>query len=114
MKESEEQKQLIQWARSRPWGFMLFHICNENVGGYAWAVRNRQMGVRKGVPDLMLPIPMNGFHGLFIELKTDKGRLSEAQKVWIENLRSLGYRVEVCKGFVEAKDVLKEYMGCGS
>ena len=50
MKESDEQRQLIQWARGKQWGQFLFHIPNESVGGMGWVVRNRQMGMRKGVP----------------------------------------------------------------
>ncbi len=73
-------------------------------------VRNRQMGMKKGVPDLMLPIPMKGYHGLFIELKTDKGRLSQEQKNWIKALTTFGYKAAVCRGWEEAKDTLEEYI----
>ena len=49
--EDWEQKQLIQWARSKPELQYLFHIPNETVGGKGWLIRNRQLGVRSGVPD---------------------------------------------------------------
>ena len=110
MKESDEQRQLIQWCRGKPWGQFLFHIPNESVGGMGWTIRNRQMGMKKGVPDLMLPIPMNHWHGLFIELKTDKGQTSQEQKRWIAALRLFGYKAVVCHGWKEAKDILEEYM----
>lgn len=110
MTESFEQRQLIQWCRTQPWGQYLFHIPNESIGGQGWIVRNRQMGCRKGVPDLMLPIPMKGFHGLFIEMKTQTGRQSEDQKRWQSVLNTFGYKAVVCKGWEEAKNVLEEYM----
>lgn len=110
MKEADEQRQLIQYARGKPWGQFLFHIANESVGGYGWMVRNRQMGMRKGVPDLMLPVPMKGYHGLFIELKTDSGRLSEEQRRWLNALNKFGYLAVMCRGWEQARDEIERYM----
>ena len=110
MTETQEQKQLIQWCRTDPRFQYLFHIPNESVGGTGWMVRNRQMGVKAGVPDLFYPVPMHGYHGLFIEMKSDKGRLSQAQMRWHAALRIFGYRVEVCKGWQQAKNILEDYM----
>ena len=114
MTESQEQKQLIQWCRTDPRLQYLFHIPNESVGGQGWLVRNRQMGVKSGVPDLFYPVPLGGYHGLFIEMKAEKGRVSRNQQLWINALRSMGYRVEVCNGFEAAKKVLEDYLSCGS
>lgn len=110
MTETDEQRQLIQWCRDKPWGQFLFHIPNESVGGMGWVIRNRQMGMKKGVPDLCLPIPMHGYHGLFIEMKAQGGRLSNEQKGWLKALETFGYRVECCIGWEAAKSVLEGYM----
>lgn len=111
MTESQEQKQLIQWCRTDPRLQYLFHIPNESIGGQGWIVRNRQMGVKAGVPDLFYPVPIGGYHGLFIEMKAEKGRVSLAQKRWIDALRAFGYQVEVCNGWESAKNTLMEYIG---
>ena len=108
--ENWHQRQLIQYVKQFPWGQFLFHIPNETTGGQAWIVRNSQMGCRKGVPDLMLPIPMHGYHGLFIEMKKLGGRLEENQKRWISALSDFGYLAVCCKGWEEARDVLQRYM----
>lgn len=108
--ESWHQKQLIQYVKQFPWGQFLFHIPNETTGGQGWIVRNSQMGCRKGVPDLMLPIPMHGYHGLFIEMKRPGGRLDENQKKWIAALCEFGYLAICCKGWEEARDALQRYM----
>ena len=110
MTENHEQRQLIQWCRTRPDLQFLFHIPNESVGGQGWIVRNRQLGVKKGVPDLFLPVPMNGYHGLFIEMKTRSGRVSPEQEKWITALNQFGYRAVVCYGWEAARDTLIEYM----
>jgi len=103
--EDWEQRQLVQWARRHPWGQLLFHVPNENHH------HDTQLGVRSGVPDLMLPIPMGGKHGLFIEMKrASGGRLSEAQKRWLGWLNELGYEAVCCHGWKEARDVIEAYM----
>ena len=109
MTESQEQKQLIQWCRTDPRFQYLFHIPNESIGGQGWIVRNRQMGVRAGVPDLFYPVPMHGYHGLFIEMKTKTGRVSQEQTKWLTALEQLGYRCIIAHGWEEAKEALIQY-----
>jgi hypothetical protein len=48
-------------------------------------------GIPTGTPDIVAFLP-NG-KTLFIEVKATKGRISEAQKIQIERLRKLGYKV---------------------
>ena len=110
MSESAEQKQLIQWCRTRPELQFLFHIPNESVGGQGWIVRNRQLGVKSGVPDLMLPIPMNGYHGMFIEMKAKNGRTAPVQQKWIDALNALGYLAVVAYGWEDARCQIEEYL----
>ena len=110
MTETQEQKRLIQWCRTDPRYQYLFHIPNESVGGQGWLIRNRQMGVKSGVPDLFYPVPMNGYHGMFIEMKANKGRLSQAQKRWIDALTQMGYKCVVAHGWNEAREALEQYL----
>ena len=110
MTESQEQRQLIQWCRTDPRLQYMFHIPNETTEGVRWVIRNRQLGVKSGVPDLMLPIPAGPYHGLFIEMKSKTGRASENQKRWIQALTDLGYKAVICKGWIEARDVIVEYL----
>lgn len=108
--ESQEQKQLIQWCRTDPRYQYLFHIPNESVGGQGWLIRNRQMGVKAGVPDLFYPVPARGYHGMFIEMKTKTGRISKSQAKWIKALETVGYKCVVAHGWEEARDALIDYM----
>jgi len=110
MSEDDEQRQLIQWCRTRPELQYLFHIPNENTAGIKWGVRNRQLGVKSGVPDLMLPIPMKGYHGLFIEMKAMNGELGKNQGLWLQALTTFGYKAVVAYGWKEAKRVIEEYL----
>ena len=71
----------------------------------------KAQGVKAGVPDVCIPVPRCGYHGLYIELKRQRGgKLSEEQKELIPKLRAQGYRVEICKGFHPAADLIEKYM----
>jgi hypothetical protein len=56
------------------------------------------------------------YPGLIIEMKTPKrrkeknGGLQENQIEWLALLKQMGYKVEVCYGFEEAKGVVREYL----
>jgi hypothetical protein len=74
------------------------------------AIQARRAGMRSGVPDLCLPLPTESHHGLYIELKSGRGRLSPGQTKWAGFLRSRGYRVETCRTFDEARGVICEHV----
>lgn len=90
---------------------MLFHTPNGGNRNVITAKKLKAEGVKPGVPDLCLPVPRGGYHGLFIEMKRQKGGVvSPEQKAWLQALNALGYRAEVCKGAAEAWDVIREYV----
>ena len=73
--------------------------------------RGKAEGVVAGVPDVFLASPRQGFHGLYIEMKRQRGGTVQAtQKELITALRQAGYRVEVCKGWWEAREVIENYL----
>ena len=74
------------------------------------AARFKAMGVKAGVPDLCLPVPMNGFAGLYIEMKYGKNTPTDKQKEWIKVLKEQGYKVTVCYSGVEATRELENYL----
>jgi VRR-NUC domain len=67
--------------------------------------------LRKGFPDLNLPVPRKHYHGLYIELKKESGKgPSEDQKWWIRQLTKKGYYACVCIGENAAKRILIQYL----
>ena len=76
----------------------------------------KAQGVKRGVPDILIfTPPMNTqYLGFAIELKvpsTDtrrKGRVSEHQRIWMQELRSLGWRAEIAYGFDHAVELLEK------
>ncbi|RGX53202.1 VRR-NUC domain-containing protein [Anaerotruncus sp. AF02-27] len=112
--ESEEQQQLFLWAQwmegQHPELALLHHIPNEGKRSKATGGRLVAEGLRKGVPDICLPVPNAIYHGLYIELKRINGRASEDQKRWISALNNQGYRAAICFGWDEAAKVIMSYL----
>lgn len=113
--ESEEQCLLFEWAEMSlakyPELALLFHVPNGSSKSKFQAVKFKREGLKAGVPDLCLPVARQGYHALYIEMKrTEGGRLSDAQKWWLENLQKQGNKAVVCKGFEEAVSVIEDYL----
>lgn len=113
-KEHEEQVQFIQMVEAiyPPKISSLLHaIPNGGDRDVRVAQNLKREGVRKGIPDLCFPVPRNGYHGLYIEMKRRKGgRVEKEQRYYIDMLRSLGYKAEICYGCDEALQVFSEYL----
>ena len=62
------------------------------------------------MPDLCLPVARGSWHGLYLEMKSKKGRVRKSQKWWLDQLNDQGYLAVVCKGFAQAVDVITEYL----
>lgn len=109
--EKHEQIAVINWASYIPEiKNRLFHIPNGGSRHVAEAISLKKQGVKKGVSDLFLPIPKNGFHGLWIEIKAKKGRVSPEQQAWIDDMLALGYAAIVAYGADAAITGIKSYM----
>lgn len=91
---------------------LLHHIPNGGQRNKTTAIALKRQGVKAGVPDLMLPVARQGYHGLYIELKkVDKTNKPTAlQKQWLADLQQQGYKAVVCYGFDEATEVLANYL----
>ena len=113
--ESVEQKRLFEWAgyeRGRhPELELMFHIPNEGKRSARTGARMKGEGMKSGVPDICLPVARGGCHGLYIELKRQKGGIvTEEQTKWLEDLSRQGYAVAVCRGWERASEIILEYL----
>lgn len=113
--EAEEQARLFSWAQMRagkhPELRLLFHIPNGGARRKTEAARLQAEGVKAGVPDLFLPSARYPWNGLFIELKRQKGgKVSDAQRKWLDDLEGAGYRCAVACGWQEAARIIEDYL----
>ena len=114
--EHQIQSSLFKWfdAAAFKWRELQLAFAVPN-GGARSAITGAMMkaeGVKKGVPDIMLPVARGVYHGLFVEMKRPGGQVSDEQRVWIGNLKEQGYRVEVCFNKEDAIKVFEDYMAC--
>ena len=63
-----------------------------------------------GIPDLIICMPSGGYHALFIEMKTSKGKLSENQIACHAQLEFSGYCVKVCRSFDDFMMAINTYL----
>ena len=67
-------------------------------------------GVLAGVADLFLMVGNEGYHGLFIEMKTKEGRQADTQKIFEFQCEASGYKYAICRSVEEFKETIEDYL----
>ena len=126
--EYNEQILVFHWANLCSKSYPCLKYLNSSQNGVKMnsrlhAYRAKRAGLKKGVPDINLPVSKrdssgNITHcGLYIELKRKiikgepKPTITKEQDDWIKYLQSQGYDAMVCFGANEAIDAIKKYIG---
>ena len=108
--EHQIQKAVFQWLRTVHPRVIAYAIPNAARRSAAQAAYLKAEGLRAGMPDIVVAAPRGGYHALYIELKTKKGRLSEAQHETLLALAELDYACAVARGVDEAIDLITKYL----
>lgn len=88
---------------------VFFAVPNGGRRDAATGRRLKAEGVTAGVADLLFLHARGGFYGLAIELKTMKGRQSEEQKTWQDEVECKGYKYCVVRSFDEFEKLILDY-----
>lgn len=105
--ELQEHKAVAQWLSYKP--HILWTAVSPENSGKVGGRRKKQMGVARGVPDILIFTPPpgdTGYVGVAIEMKTKDGKMSDAQKVWQHRLGEVAWYAYVARGADEAIDKL--------
>lgn len=107
MSEDVIQKSVVQHLtlRGSP-AIYWFHVPNGGSRHIAEAVKLKAMGTRAGVADLVLII---GGRAHFLELKTRKGKQSNAQKIAAKQVEMSGATYALAHSIDEALDTLQTW-----
>ena len=118
--EAQEQAVVVRWAALKvqqwPELALLHHIPNGGSRHAAEAANLKRQGVKPGMPDLFLPVPRSGYHGLYIEMKRSnqrnlkRGGLSADQQRMIKALARQGYLIAICFTATETVEMISHYM----
>lgn len=119
MKRQEEALQIIcvEWFRLQYTGKMIYHIANSvafvkgaNKGAFFGMLRRlKNLGLKKGMPDLCIPYAAGKYHGMYIEMKIP-GEDARPEQIDIhDELKRNGYMVEICQTFDEFAESVNEY-----
>jgi hypothetical protein len=115
MRKEEHRLQVscVRWYRYQypQYRALLFAVPNGGKRDVRTAVNLKAEGVVSGVADLLLLMPRHHVHGLCIEMKTIKGRQTEAQKEWQLQVERQGYAYSIIRSLPEFIAVLEAYIG---
>lgn len=95
--ESAHQAQVVEWAR---WAYKAKPTQSRIA---------KEQGMLSGVPDLFLPVPRQNYHGLYIEMKSQKGRVTDNQEWFLSKTEGLGYKTVICYSAKEAISAIQAY-----
>ena len=88
----------------------VYHVPNEEKRSLARGNKLKRMGMRAGVPDLVIPLARGGWFGLYIEMKYGKNKTTPAQDSWLELLSRNHYKCHVCYGADAAMKAINDYI----
>ena len=113
--ETSEQEAVFEWAAlssSRyPELRLMYHIPNEGKRSAQNGAQLQRIGLKKGVPDICLPVPHGCYSALYIELKKDsKSKPTPEQKWFVDQLNRAGNCAIVCYGSEAAIEAIKKYI----
>jgi len=101
--EHLHQASLVSWFRKAFPGVLIYAIPNGGKRGKREAMKLKAEGVTAGVPDLHIPE-----WGLWLEMKTPKGRLSADQKKMIPLIERFN-TVLIGYGCLDAQSKVKKF-----
>jgi hypothetical protein len=131
--EHKIQCAIIEWAnlqKLRELGFgnfgnrtvldYLFAIPNGGNRSITEALRLKREGVKSGVSDLFFAFPIFRCNdefpfiskgGLWIEVKSNTGKISPSQKAWALQMECVGYKSVFVRSVEEGVQEIKDYLG---
>lgn len=114
--EEREQARLIKWTHTpavraiAPVLEFMFHCPNGGKRDGITGGQMRALGVKPGVPDLLMPIAASGCVGLAIEMKSAIGSTTDEQEKWLDALRLNGWATHVCRSADAARAIIMAYL----
>lgn len=114
MSEHQNQVALFNYLRTRETMYPILRwihaIPNGGHRHVAVAKRMKAEGTKSGVWDIFIPVPVDEYAGMYIEMKFGSNNLRESQKQFRSDVGN-AYRWEVCYSWIEAVKAIGDYLG---
>ena len=123
--ESVSQAAFVSWLKTVP----VPGMPNRKLWVFAYAVPNgatlagsakqrarlmnamKAQGLKPGVSDICIALPVGRWHGAYIEMKRDrKSKVTDEQKEWLTLMASVGYYTGIAPGLDSAIEHTKTYL----
>lgn len=113
MTESQIQSGCVLWFRyqHQPSSKFLISVPNGGYRGKKTGGLMKKEGAMAGAPDLILFCPRGHQLPMFLEAKTETGRLRPEQKQFRDQVVSAGYRYEVFRSLEQFSILVDAYLG---
>lgn len=95
-KEESLQAEFIIWLNQNYKNVLYTHPPNGGKRAKTFAIKLKLIGVRAGVPDLLIFDRKGKYNGMALEFKQGNNTCTEAQLHWLEKLRERGWFTCVC------------------
>lgn len=96
----EDKYPVIKWIHAIPNGG------KRHVGT---AVKMKAEGLKSGVWDVFIPVPVDEYCGMYIEMKYDKNKLTKNQEKFMKDVGNC-YKWAVCYNWIEAVKEIGKYL----
>lgn len=101
---------VMQWISYHPYiKKYVLHFPNESKRTPRYGKLLKDMGMRKGVADLLIAMSRHGYCGAWIELKTESGRPTKEQTAFLQDMKNEGYFTKVTYGYEQAYETIEWY-----
>jgi hypothetical protein len=112
--EEDLQRACVEWAELASGRYpllrRLIHVPNGGKRSKGEAGKMKAMGVKKGVLDLLLPLPSGRYPGFAVELKAPGGKTTPEQDEWLEDFHQAGWLTGVCYSLQEFIDLAMRFL----
>lgn len=110
LSENTIQKAVMEWVNLNPiLRTCVIHIPNEGKRTSRYGNSLKKLGMRPGVSDLFIAMPRHNYNGAWIELKSENGVISDAQKAFIQDMHAQNYFTAVCWSIEDAIEMIGWY-----
>lgn len=89
---------------------LAYHIPNESKASIQRRITLARAGLKKGMPDIHIPVANEKYHSLFIEMKVKPNKASPHQVEMMCDLIAQGNYACICWSASEAIEVVAKYI----